>query len=58
MTLRLWEGLCHRKSSITNMKVFIKLDGEFWPWKEVRPRKRRALLTQEQPKYSGIGAGL
>lgn len=20
-------------SSITNTKVFIKLDGEFWPWK-------------------------
>ena len=33
MTLRLWEGFVSGKSSITNMKVFIKLDGEFWPWK-------------------------
>ena len=31
--LRLWEGFVSGKSSITNTKVFIKLDGEFWPWK-------------------------
>ena len=33
MTLRLWEGLGSGTLSITNTKVFIKLDGEFWPWK-------------------------
>ena len=33
MTLRLWEGFGSGTLSITNTKVFIKLDGEFWPWK-------------------------